>query len=388
MRRYELRFVKKGRRGVKILRAKDLSTALSCIIDEKLNILSIKELSSKKKFPIKNDHLSLFFKQFSFFLAMGLSIEESLKQLGKTRIKTLKKLSFELQSHLHLGRRLSEGFEDSFFRFHLSELALIKMTENTGSLSHILLQLSLLRAKLAKNKEHLKKIGRYPLLVLIALAFGFFLFINFLLPQFSDLFHSLSIPLPPITRFLLSLHGFFSGLFFPLFFFFIGLFFLHFFALNLPRYVLLIDRFCLRLPVLGRLLLCHYYGHFFMSFSLLLQNGLEPAKALELALSGVDSPFLRARLLRVLFHLKKGKSVGFSFRRGWGFESLVLILLDRSEGRLASVSLELSHLYTRDQDELFERIFFYLQPLVTLLVGGGVLLLVLSIVLPLWSLSV
>lgn len=388
MRTFELRFVKGGREGRKILRAKDLAYAQGKALSQGLQILSLKEISSPQKSRYKNENVILFFKEFSLLLGVGLSVKRALSELENACARDLKALIGQLQIQLHLGQNLSKAFESSNLHLSQSELTLIKISENTGNLSKTLLQIALLREKLNLSQKRFKKATHYPLLVLSALMGAFLFLMFFVVPQFEELFENSSLPL--ITRILLGGYEFLHHYLALLAFAFLAGIFLHILALKKsPNYALAVDFSLLKIPLLSRFILYHQHYHFFMIFALLLKSGVKLSLAFDLASSGVSNGFLRFKFSQIALFLEQGLELSGAFARAKIFDELVISLLSTAmkSARLDLLSEEIANFYAQRQEGLLERFLTLLEPLMTLLVGILVLFLALGLFLPLWELS-
>lgn len=390
MKTYELHFVKRGKKGKKILRAKNLSNAQGIALSQNLQILSLKEISLQKKSRLKSEDIILFFKEFSLLLGVGLSIKEALNQLENHCTKDLKIAIYGLQTQLNLGQNLSKSFESSNFNLNSSELTLIKISEKTGDLSKIFSQMALLREKLSLNQKRFKKATHYPILVFLALMVAFLFLMFFVVPQFKDLFENLGQALPLITRILLGGYEFLNHYFAFLILAFCCGFFLHILGVKKNQnYAFMIDYFLLKIPILSRFILYHQNYYFFMIFSLLLKSGVELSMAFDLASSSVSNGFLRFKFNQIATSLEQGLELSQAFTRAKIFDELVLSLLSTAmkSAKLDFLSEEIANFYAQKQENLLEKFLVLLEPLMTLCVGILVLFLALGLFLPLWELS-
>ncbi|MBK1994049.1 type II secretion system F family protein, partial [Campylobacter novaezeelandiae] len=217
MKTYELSFLENGIKAKKIIKAKSLNMAQALALKQNLNILELTEIKRENFsfFKISNEDFVLFFKEFSFLLEVGLSVLEALKELEKSTFKKeLKKTIKKIDENLSLGQSLSEAFKNSRFNLSHSELALIKIAENTGKLSYVFNQIVLIRQKTIKAKKSFIKSIRYPLIVLVSIFISFIFLILFVIPQFKNLFDNFNIELPLITQILLQTYDFLNSYFF------------------------------------------------------------------------------------------------------------------------------------------------------------------------------
>ncbi|MBK1971877.1 type II secretion system F family protein [Campylobacter sp. TTU_617] len=393
MKIYELSFLKNGVKAKKIIKAKNLNTAQSLALKQNLNILELTELKKESFsfFKISNQDFILFFKEFSFLLEAGLSVLEALAELEKSSFKKeLKKTIKTIDENLNLGQSLSEAFKNSHFNLSHSELALIKLAENTGKLSYIFNQIVLIRQKITKAKKSFTKSIRYPLIVLISIFISFIFLILFVIPQFKDLFDNFNIKLPLITQILLQTYDFLHSYFFlilVLVFIFMYLFVI--FYKKFYFFTLMSDYFFLKIPIISKLILYYQNYHFFSVFSLLLKSGISLNKALEFAIFGVKNEFLKNKLTQILSLLDQGLELSEAFRRVKIFDPLVISMLNiaMKSSKLDILSEQIALFYETKQENIMEKILSLIEPFMTLFVACLVLLLALGIFLPLWEIN-
>ncbi len=357
-------------------------------------ILNIQELEKghlvwKKRLKVLN--LALFFKELSLLLQTGLSLQQALNELlQNNEEKAMKNFLQALIASLKSGQSLSQAFENSPFAFNESEIALIKMSENTGDLSFVFARLALLREQDLANSKKLKKALSYPLFVFATLIIAFCALMLFVVPQFESIFTEFNIALPMLTVIMLDLSSFLSR-FYPLI---LALFALVFIVVALlykssHAFAYAVNAFVLRLPVLGRLIFYHQSASFFLIFSMLIKSGISLSKALNLSKNAFSNLYLQAKCLKIAEFLEQGLALNEAFKKAKLFESLVLGMLGvaMKSGKLDLMAEKIALFYEDKEEALREKMLGLLEPLMTLLVAILVLFLALGIFLPMWELN-
>ena len=357
-------------------------------------ILNIQELENKHfvwKKRLKVLNLALFFKELSLLLGTGLSLQQALNELlQNNEEKSMKNFLQALIASLKSGQNLSQAFENSPFAFNESEIALIKMSENTGDLSFVFARLALLREQDLANSKKLKKALSYPLFVFATLIIAFCALMLFVVPQFESIFTEFNIALPMLTVIMLDLSSFLSR-FYPLI---LALFALVFIVVALlykssHAFAYAVNAFVLRLPILGRLIFYHQSASFFLIFSMLIKSGISLSKALNLSKNAFSNLYLQAKCLKIAEFLEQGLALNEAFKKAKLFESLVLGMLGvaMKSGRLDLMAEKIALFYEDKEEALREKMLGLLEPLMTLLVAILVLFLALGIFLPMWELN-
>ena len=357
-------------------------------------ILNIQELEKghfvwKKRLKVLN--LALFFKELSLLLGTGLSLQQALNELlQNNEEKAMKNFLQALIASLKSGQSLSQAFENSPFAFNESEIALIKMSENTGDLSFVFARLALLREQDLVNSKKLKKALSYPLFVFATLIIAFCALMLFVVPQFESIFTEFNIALPMLTVIMLDLSSFLSK-FYPLILALLALIFISTTLLykGSQTFAYAVNAFVLRLPVLGRLIFYHQSASFFLIFSMLIKSGISLSKALNLSKNAFSNLYLQAKCLKIAEFLEQGLALNEAFKKAKLFESLVLGMLGvaMKSGRLDLMAEKIALFYEDKEEALREKMLGLLEPLMTLLVAILVLFLALGIFLPMWELN-
>ena len=357
-------------------------------------ILNIQELEKghlvwKKRLKVLN--LALFFKELSLLLQTGLSLQQALNELlQNNEEKAMKNFLQALIASLKSGQSLSQAFENSPFAFNESEIALIKMSENTGDLSFVFARLALLREQDLANSKKLKKALSYPLFVFTTLIIAFCVLMLFVVPQFESIFTEFNIALPMLTVIMLDLSSFLSK-FYPLILALLALIFISTTLLykSSNAFAYAVNAFVLRLPILGRLIFYHQSASFFLIFSMLIKSGISLSKALNLSKNAFGNLYLQAKCLKIAEFLEQGLALNEAFKKAKLFESLVLGMLGvaMKSGKLDLMAEKIALFYEDKEEALREKMLGLLEPLMTLLVAILVLFLALGIFLPMWELN-
>ena len=357
-------------------------------------ILNIQELEKghlvwKKRLKVLN--LALFFKELSLLLQTGLSLQQALNELlQNNEEKAMKNFLQALIASLKSGQSLSQAFENSPFAFNESEIALIKMSENTGDLSFVFARLALLREQDLANSKKLKKALSYPLFVFATLIIAFCALMLFVVPQFESIFTEFNIALPMLTVIMLDLSSFLSK-FYPLILALLALIFISTTLLykGSHAFAYAVNALVLRLPVLGRLIFYHQSASFFLIFSMLIKSGISLSKALNLSKNAFSNLYLQAKCLKIAEFLEQGLALNEAFKKAKLFESLVLGMLGvaMKSGKLDLMAEKIALFYEDKEEALREKMLGLLEPLMTLLVAILVLFLALGIFLPMWELN-
>lgn len=162
-----------------------------------------------RRHPFSRRALALFAREWGSLLAAGLPLTESLSLLSACRDRRGRAVLSSISATIASGRSLSDAFAQSG-SFPPFFLALLSVGEMSGTLTEELARLSAYYEKEADFRQKMLAAAAYPLCICGFVAALFILILTVILPSFSLLFQSLSIPLPPATKTALRLGQFLS----------------------------------------------------------------------------------------------------------------------------------------------------------------------------------
>lgn len=388
MKKYEI--VSKNKTSL-IINAPNKLIAQKIARQKGFKLAQIKELENqgftlRKK--LKSVNLTLLFKELSLLLEAGISLQLALNELYQnSENKDIKRLINRLIIALKSGQNLSSAFENSGFAFDKSELALIKMGENTGDLSFVFSRLSNWREKKLNNTKRLKKALSYPLFVFCTLVIAFCALMFFVVPQFQGIFDDFAIELPLITQIMLQIYEFLAHSY-EIMLILLGIFALLCFVLH-KNFSFVVDKLILKLPLLGRLIFYHQSTQFFLVFSMLIKSGISVSKALILAKSSFANTFLAKKCEKISEFCEQGLGLDEAFKKVKIFDSLTvgMLAVAMKSAKLDVMSEKISQFYEAKSEDFMESFLRILEPLLTFFVAVLVLFLALGIFLPMWELN-
>ena len=126
------------------------------------------------------------------------------------------------------------------------------------------------------------------------------------------------------------------------------------------------------------------------TMALLLKAGLPIIQTLEVTADAVGAPEYKYALLRVAREgLAKGLTIGEAFRREAVFPKVLVNLIAISEkaGHLEEVLETLGEFYSTSIDTSIKSLVSVLEPILIMTMGGIVVLIALSIIVPIYQLT-
>jgi MSHA biogenesis protein MshG len=334
--------------------------------------------------------LMLFSRQMYTLLKAGVPILKALAGLQESAVNpTMIEVIKDLRMSLDSGRELSASMRrhpDVFSFFYVS---LVRVGELTGQLENVFLRLYHHLEFEKEIREAIRAAVRYPTFVLCAMA-GAIVIINlFVIPAFAKVYAGFKAELPFLTKLLIG----FSNFMVETWYLQIGVLiaavfgFRAWIATRSGKYVW--DRFKLKIPIAGKILLKATLARFARSFSLALQSGVPVVQALSTVALVVDNDYIGQRIEQMRDGVERGESVLRTAVTAGIFTTVVLqmIAVGDETGELDSLLREVADLYENDVEYEVKTLSQQIEPILIVGLGGLVLVLALGVFLPIWDLG-
>lgn len=286
------------------------------------------------------------------------------------------------------GLTLSQAMEAHPRVFGKVFVSLIRAGEASGQLPEVLRNLTETLKWEDELASQTRKLAMYPAFVgTIVIAATFFLMI-YMVPQLKQFVKNMGQVLPPQTKALffvsdLLVAYWYVALAIPIVLV-VGLRIL----LNVnPLARLRFDGLKLRLPLVGEILRKIILSRFANTFALLYSSGIPILDAVRTTQNVVGNLVVQRGLERVEQLIGEGQNVTSAFQRTGFFPPLVIRMLrvGESTGALDKALANVSYFYNRDVRESVEKVQQLIEPLLTLLLGGLLGWIMLSVLGPVYD---
>ena len=334
--------------------------------------------------------LMLFSRQMHTLLKAGVPILRALAGLEESAINpALVAVIRDLRSSLDSGRDLSASMRrhpEVFSSFYVS---IVQVGELTGGLEAVFLRLYQHLEFEKEIRERIKAALRYPTFVLLAMAAALVIINIFVIPAFAKVFAGFKAQLPLATRILIGFSDFMVAQW-P--FLLAGVAVAVFAARSYVRTGVgkyQWDRYKLRLPIAGKIILKATLARFARTFSLALQSGVPAVQALSTVSLVVDNDYLAERIEKMREGVERGESVLRTAASSGIFTPVVLqmIAVGDETGELDSLMREVAELYEREVEYEVRTLSAQVEPILLIVLGAMVLVLALGVFLPMWDLG-
>jgi type II secretory pathway component PulF len=334
-----------------------------------------------------------FTENLGLLLNSAVPVGDALDSLAVTaRTKPMRKILAAMQADIGAGYSLANTIERSGL-VSSQTLALIRLGEQSG---HLVENLQLAAQQEAKQHVFQSKIRSallYPGFVLTVTTLVALGVAWFLLPRLSDTFAQLQVTLPLVTKIMINAGLFLKehGIVAVPAFLAIGAI-LGYIIFAAPATKWIGRRMLFAVPGVGRLMREVEVAQFGYLLGTLLQAGLPITKSVSLLAGASTAPQDQAFCRYLVTSLDDGYSLKDSFHRYKHSTKLIpasvqqMIIAGERSGSLSEVLLVVGRTYEQKSDITTNNLETIMEPLLLLIVAGGVLLVAVSVLLPIYSL--
>jgi MSHA biogenesis protein MshG len=341
------------------------------------------------KRSIRQSELLLFSRQMYALLKAGVPIMRALAGLQESATNaTFREVLRDIRESLDNGRPLSTSMQRTgvFSPFYI---AMVYVGETTGQLEEIFLRMFNHLEFQEFMRNQVKSALRYPTFVVAAMVVAFLVINLFVIPAFAKVYKGFNAELPLITRLLIGFSDFMiaawplllAGLVVAVFTFY------RYTRSKAGRYAW--DRFKLRIPIAGKIVLKATLARFSRSFSLSLRSGVPLVQGLSLVAQTVDNNYVAEKVEGMREGVERGESVLRTAVHAEVFTPVVLqmVMVGEESGALDDMMEEIAEIYQREVEYELKTLGSQIEPVLILCLGVLVLILALGVFLPIWDLG-
>ncbi|MFC1864679.1 type II secretion system F family protein [Chloroflexota bacterium] len=331
---------------------------------------------------VKPTEITLLYRQLAMLLESGTDIAASLELLqAQATNRTLKKILAEVTSDVRNGNQLSTVLEKHPKVFSPMYCRLLSVGEQSGGLEAVLTQVADYMEKEAVTSKETKNALMMPVITSIIAVVVIGLLVTFILPSFSSLYGSLGVDLPPMAKILITIgemahsHGIYLLLAVLAI---VGPIFLY---IKTPGGRYKWDKLLLRLPLMGRVRHLSELARYCRSMSLLFRAGMPLSEVMSLAIQSSGNRAMAKALMDVQQDMIKGEGLSGPMAKNKLFLPMMVQMVKVGEetGSLDITLQVVARSYEAEAEDKMRTIIGLIQPAMTLLIGGVVGVIALSL---------
>lgn len=334
--------------------------------------------------------LALITRQLATLLSAGLPLEEALRALAKQQEKArVKSMVLAIRSKVVEGHSLANSLQEFPQSFPELYRATVAAGEHSGHLDLVLEQLADYTESRYRTRKKIQGAMIYPI-VLTLFAFVIVTgMLTFVVPKIVSVFENSKQELPLITRMLIGTSEFLQSWWWLLALLIAGGIYAFKRALKNPKFRYRFDAWTLRAPLLGKINRGLDAARVASTLSILSRSGVPLVEAMRIAGQVASNVCVRESVLEGAVKLKEGSSLFTALDSSGHFPPMMMQMIASGEnsGELDAMLARAATNQERELEDLIDTIVALFEPLMLVVMGGVVMMIVLSIMMPILSMN-
>ena len=340
---------------------------------------------------ISTRHLNQFTRQFASLVHSQVPLLRALGILkDQASSPNLKRVLTNIEEEVRQGQSLSAALAKHPTIFSPLYVSLARSGEVAGMLDAVLERLATQADREEALRSKVRAALAYPLFIGVVGAGTVVFLLTVVMPRLLELLTRFGGTLPLPTQILLTVTAlcrqgwFWAAVAGGILLVVIGM------KRVGPRGHLILHRVSLKLPVVGEMIRQIDLARFARSFGLLLDHGVSILQAIEVALPVIRNRYIRQELGSLSASLRDGSSLAAGLK-GLSVTTPFLlhtVAVGEESGKVAEALTGVAEYYERELERLLHAIASLLEPMMVLLMGGGVGFIVMAVLLPIFEVNV
>jgi type IV pilus assembly protein PilC len=333
---------------------------------------------------------ALFSNKMAALIDAGVPIVRSLEMLASQQTQPLFKRALSaICVEVNQGITLGSAMRRWPMVFDRLMVSMVEAGEAGGVLDETLRRLAKLQEDVAKLQNQIKGALGYPIAVLFIAILVFLGMTIFIIPQFADIFKSLGAELPVFTQMLVDLSGLLRSpeyMIPALGVIALAIFlFSRYYATPVGR--MGVDKFLLKIPLFGDLILKSATAQFCRTYSALSRAGVPILQTLEILKQTSGNAAVQEALDRAKNDVQEGISLSKSLLSKQIFPDMALSMLAIGEetGEMDAMLSKVADFYEEEVGLIVKNLTAMLEPAMIVVVGGIVGAILVAMYLPMFS---
>jgi len=340
---------------------------------------------------VGSDELVMTTRNLGSMLTAGLTLSRALsvieRQSSNPRLKGVIK---KIIARINKGDQFYESLREFPEVFNDLFVAMVKAGEESGNLAESLQTLAVQMERASNLKKKIKGAMIYPSIVIVVMVVIGILMMIYVMPQITGVFKNMDKDLPVTTQVLIATSDFLvahtlvaiGGL--------IASIAAFIYALRTKPGKYASSWLIVRLPVIGTLAKETNAARTARTLSSLLNSGVDVIQSVEITEEVLQNVFYKKILRDARNRVEKGTPLSETFiERKDLYPILVgeMILVGEETGQIAGMLGELAIFYETEVERKTKDLSTIIEPLLMVVIGGGVGFFALALIAPIYSIS-
>lgn len=331
-----------------------------------------------------------FFAMLKFMLDSGLSLHESLTSIRDTSVnKQLRNLSRTTADEVRKGALLSLAIERSG-QFDNATVRQVNAGEESGNMSDTINRLTEQIEREIEFSGKIKNAMMYPIIICVVMVAVLWVLMTMVVPSLADTLISMGGELPLITKIVIGISNFMSKATPYIVLLILALVIGYKTARKDKVFKLKTDTLKLRIPIVGTMIEKIELSRFCRNLSAMQKSGISLVHSLKIVGEAVKNTKIAEGIQKACRLVEMtGMNLSTAMSRSGNFPAMMLQLIEVGidSGGICNVLDRIAQQYEKDVDTGLKRITSLIEPAMIVVVGVLAGTVVISIFLPMLSLT-
>lgn len=360
------------------------------LIPTQVQALTQQKVGAHSSSKISSADLSLLTRQLATLLAAGIPVEESLRGVSEqTEKDKVRELIIGIRAKVLEGYGLAQAMAQYPNAFPELYRATVGSGEQTGRLDLVLEKLADYTENQQETRQKIQQALIYPLIMIIISTAIISFLLSFVVPKIIEVFTSTGQTLPGMTEALISISHFIRsyGLYTLLFFIILLIAFKR--SLRNLKIKMLWHRILLKIPIVAYLIKTVNVARYIHTFGILFAAGVSVLETMRVSASLITNLVMRQAFDTATARVREGAGINEALKETHFITPMAIHLIASGEksGQLSGMMERAADHLDNEVKRLIETSLTLLEPLVILIMGAVVLFIVLSTLLPVFSME-
>lgn len=338
--------------------------------------------------PVGLRELAMFCRQFGTMLAAGVTILSALRALEKqTRQRSLKHGLAEVAADINGGESLTNAFRRQEGRFPLILQNMVAAGEVGGILEGVFERLAAHFDKEHAVSQKVRTALIYPVVVSSVAVIVVSVMVTVVLPKFVAMFGDLGAALPPLTLALIGLSDFLRKFWWAVFGGAAMAVSLTSHWSRTSRGRASVDKWSLKLPFFGAMLLKRAVSRFARTLGTLLQSGVPVLVSLAVVERTLGNVEVGRVVAEARARVREGQSMTAPLAASGVFPPMVteMMVVGEETGAMEEMLLRVADFYDQEVSYAVDRLTAMMEPLIIIVLATVIGTIVVALILPMFD---
>lgn len=332
--------------------------------------------------------LSEFNREMGDMLHAGVTLVRALTILSQeeTRTKRERRILSGVLKLIRQGESIADAMEQQGGAFPVLMINMYRAAETSGNLANTSSRLALHYEKEHQLNSKVRGATIYPKILCTLIIVVLIFIMSVILPQLTGLFSAMDeLPLP--TRILFGIGDFVGTHVRLLICAAVVLLMIVLLLKRMPGYQMLTDRWKIRMPVIGKLLMVVYTARFSRSLSSLYSAGIPIITAMQVAKRTVGNAYVEKQLEHSVAELRAGKPLSEAVEHVDGLRKKLasVVRVGEESGDLVQMLDSLADSFDYESEMAVNRMISLLEPTLIVLMALVIGFIMIAVMLPIYQ---